>query len=219
MEKNVKTDKVDFRCRPLLQSQIENAMKITKSNRSAAMYLRVSVQTYKKYATQYKNAEGISLYEAHNNKSGAGIVKRQVSKRRFLMDDILLGKYDDYPRYKLLRRLFVSGYIKEKCSHCGFSQRRPRDLKSPLIIHHTNGNLRDFSLENLEVLCYNCYYVLVGDIRKALSSIEKEHYERPEENIPQLGDLNNPESFEALKTMDLLTEEEKLQLLKELQNL
>lgn len=219
MEEKLKKDKSkDFRCKPLMQSQIENAMKITRSNRAAAEYLRVSWTTYKKYAKTYINKDGVSLYDAHSNQSGKGISKRQVQKRRYIIDDILLGKYDTYPRYKILRRLFVSGYLQEKCSHCGFCQKRPTDLRTPLVVNHFNGNIRDFKLDNLEVLCYNCYFVLVGDLRKVLFK-PQDHYERPEQTIPELGSLNNPDSLEALKTIDVLTEEEKLELLKELQKL
>ena len=37
----------------LLQSQIEQAMKVTRSNKAAAEYLRVSYPLYRKFAKQY----------------------------------------------------------------------------------------------------------------------------------------------------------------------
>lgn len=49
----------------LLQSQIEAAMKVTRSNRAAAIYLRVSYKFYKKFALLYKNNEGVTLFDAH----------------------------------------------------------------------------------------------------------------------------------------------------------
>jgi len=55
-----------FKTLHLLQSQIENAMKVTRSNRSAAEYLRVTYNTYKKYAKAYKNSAGVTLFDAHN---------------------------------------------------------------------------------------------------------------------------------------------------------
>ena len=66
----------------LFQSQIESAMKVTRSNRSAAEYLRVSYGLYKKFADLYKNAEGVSLFRAHINQSGYGIVKTHASKKK-----------------------------------------------------------------------------------------------------------------------------------------
>ena len=116
----------------LMQSQIENAMKLTRSNRAAAEYLRVSYNLYKKYAKLYKNNQGVTLFDAHMNQSGYGISKTHVSKKRFKLDEVLLGKHPQYPREKLLRRMVISGYIEEKCNHCGCCQKRPTDLKTPL---------------------------------------------------------------------------------------
>jgi hypothetical protein len=201
----------------LLQFQIENAMKVTRSNRAAAEYLRVSYNLYKRYAKAYKDKSGKSLFDVHKNQSGYGISKTHVSKKRFKLDDVLLGKHPQYPREKLLRRMVISGYIEEKCNHCGYCQKRPTDLKTPLILHHLNGNLTDHRRENLEILCYNCYFVLVGDInRRDLKTLS---YDRPEEAIPTSSILDSERSMEVLSSMDLLTEEEKLELLKSLNDL
>lgn len=202
------------RTRVLLQSQIENAMKVTRSNRSAAEYLRVSYNLYKKYARMYKNAEGIDLFQAHLNQSGSGISKTHVSQKRFQLDDILLGKYPQYPREKLLRRMVISGYIEEKCNHCGYCQKRPTDLKTPLILHHLNSNVTDHRRENLEVLCYNCYFVLVGDINRR--DLKTHAYDRPEAVVPTSQVLDSKEHAEILNAMDLLSDEEKSELLKNL---
>jgi len=202
----------------LLQSQIENAMKVTRSNRAAAEYLRVGYNLYKKFAKIYKNAQGVSLFQAHKNQAGSGITKSQVSNKRFLIDDILLGKYPQYPREKLLRRLCVSGYIAEQCNHCGFNQKRPTDLKTPLILHHINGNVTDHRIDNLEILCYNCYFVLVGDINRR--DLKTHTYDRPEaETTMPTSFMDNKENMDALSTLDLLTEEEKIEMLKNLNNI
>lgn len=201
----------------LLQSQIENAMKVTRSNRSAAEYLRVSYNLYKRFAKLYKNTEGVSLFDLHVNQSGLGISKTHVSKKRFKLDEVLLGKYPQYPREKLMRRMIISGYIQESCNHCGYCQKRPTDLKTPLILHHLNGNVTDHRRENLEILCYNCYFVLVGDINRR--DLKTHAYDRPEEERPTASILDSEKSMEVLNTMDLLTEEEKLELLKSLHNI
>jgi hypothetical protein len=80
-----------------------------------------------------------------------------------------------------------------------------------------NGNQTDHRRENLEVLCYNCYFVLVGDINRR--DLKTYLYDRPESIIPTSQILDNKENAEVLNTMDLLTEEEKLDLLKNLNNL
>ena len=201
----------------LMQSQIENAMRVTRSNRAAAEYLRVSYNLYKKYAKLYKNSQGVSLFQAHLNQAGSGIPKTHVSQKRFPLDDILLGKYPQYPREKLLRRMLISGYVEEKCSHCGYCQKRPTDLKVPLVIHHTNGNQTDHRRENLEVLCYNCYFVLVGDLSR--KDMKSNVYDRPEEVIPTSQILDSAEHASVLNSMDLLTDEEKQELLRNLNDI
>lgn len=201
----------------LLQSQIENAMKLTRSNRAAAEYLRVSYNLYKKYAKLYKNSQGVTLFDAHLNQSGYGISKTHVSKKRFKLDEVLLGKHPQYPREKLLRRMVISGYIEEKCNHCGYCQKRPTDLKTPLILHHLNGNETDHRRENLEILCYNCYFVLVGDINR--KDLRTHAYDRPEEIIPTSQVLDSEKSMEVLSSMDLLSDDEKIELMKKLKDI
>ena len=92
-----------------MQSQIENAMKVTSSNRAAARYLRVSFDFYKKWAQLYKNSEGASLYEAHKNQGGAGVSKAHLPKNsqghKIPLDEILMGKYPNYPRKKLFKKI------------------------------------------------------------------------------------------------------------------
>lgn len=198
----------------LMQSQIENAMRVTRSNRAAAEYLRVSYNLYRRFATLYKNDQGISLFEAHKNQSGYGISKTHASNKRIELDEILLGKHPKYSRDKLLRRMIINGYIEEKCNQCGYHQRRPTDLKTPLVLHHINGNKTDHKRENLEVLCYNCYFVLVGNLTK--KDLKGEVYDRPENEITTAQVLENEENAAVLHAMDLLSDEEKEDLLRNL---
>tara|TARA_R110000744_G_scaffold163422_1_gene280239 strand:- start:144 stop:782 length:639 start_codon:yes stop_codon:yes gene_type:complete len=197
----------------LLQSQVEQAMKVTRSNKAAAEYLRVSYPLYRKFAKQYKNKDGVTLFDAHYNKSGVGISKIGSSSKRTSLDEILLGKHPNYPRQKLLARLITNGYFPEECCNCGFCQKRPTDLKVPLVLNTTNGNKKDLRLENLELLCYNCYFVNVGNLGKV--ELRVNVTEAPDK-IEEL--LNNDDSLDALSTMDILTEEEKLQMIEDLKD-
>jgi len=197
----------------LLQSQIETAMRVTRSNRAAAEYLRVSYNLYRKFAKQYTNAEGKSLFEVHRNQSGKGISKIGSHPKRSLLDDVLLGNYPNYPRHKLLSRLIVNGYFAEQCSNCGFCQKRPTDLKVPLVLHHINGNNKDHRIDNLELLCYNCYFVNVGNLTKTQMRVDT--VEAPERNIDATL-LDNEESMQAISTMDVLSDEEKLQIIEDI---
>lgn len=203
----------------LMQSQIENAMKVTRSNRAAAEYLRVSFNLYKKFAKAYKNDQGISLYEAHTNQSGRGISKVHPSNKRFTLDDILLGKHPQYPSEKLFRRLIVSGYIEERCKHCGYCQKRPTDLKAPLLLNHIDGDDTNHKATNLEILCYNCYFVLVGNIRKNMSALMKDHYDRPEHESQIDSIADTEEKQRVLANIDILSEKEKLDIIRSLSNI
>jgi hypothetical protein len=195
----------------LMQSQIENAMRVTRSNRSAAEYLRVSYNLYKKFASYYKNSEGVTLFNAHKNQQGSGIPKTHAAdKRRFKLDDILLGKHPQYPREKLLKRLIVNGNKEEKCNSCGYCTKRPTDFRSPIVLHHVNGNKTDHRLDNLELLCFNCYFTQVGNLSSRdlkITSAERTEVRSTEEALQSGADMN---------MFDILTEEEKLDMIKKL---
>lgn len=198
----------------LLQSQVEQAMKVTRSNRAAAEYLRVSYPLYRKFAKQYMTPEGISLFDAHYNQSGFGMNKISPSQKRSTLDNILLGKHPYYSREKLLRRLIVNKYFPEQCCTCGFSQKRPTDLRTPLLLNNINGQRNDWRLENLEILCYNCYFVNVGNLSN--KDLKINVIEAPE-RMDQV--VENEESLSALSTMNILSDEEKLDLIKQIQDL
>ena len=62
---------------------------------------------------------------------------------------------------------------------CGFKERRVLDYKMPLLLHFKDGNKSNYLLDNIELLCYNHYFLTVGDIfnDKDIKQIEshKEH--------------------------------------------
>ena len=38
------------------------------------------------------------------------------------------------------------------------------DYKVPLILNFKDGNAKNWKLENLEMLCYNCYFLNIGNV-------------------------------------------------------
>ncbi len=81
---------------PLLESEIKKAQNKARSAMEAARILGVSFNTYKKYAKKY------DIFEDLKNPDGNGIRKGYNIKRgKFSLDDILKGKYPDYPVWKL----------------------------------------------------------------------------------------------------------------------
>ena len=153
--------------KPLSVDDIKRAMAMTKSNRAAARYLHVSYIHYKKYAKNYTDENGITLFDKHKNQSGKGISKFLSNKgKEPALMDIIEGRVpvDSYTPEKLKNRLIQESYLQECCSKCGFTERRVLDYKVPLILNFKDGNKKNWTLDNLELLCYNHYFLYVGNI-------------------------------------------------------
>jgi len=155
----------------LTKDQLLKAMTHTKSNMAAARFLGCSYQHYKKYAKLYKdNESGKTLFDIHLNPSGKGIRKfvggYGNSKVIVPLLDILEGRTDiaHYEPGLIKTRLIQEGFLKEECCSCGFTERRVLDYKVPLILNFRNKNNRDWKSENLELLCYNCYFLHIGNV-------------------------------------------------------
>jgi hypothetical protein len=128
----------------------------------------------------YKDENGISLFDVHKNQCGKGIPKflsnSQFSKNDPAILDVIEGRVDasHFNPQKLKYRMITDGYLKEECANCGFHERRVSDYKTPLIMHFKDGNKQHYGLNNIEMLCYNCYYLMVGDVfdNKQLDGLE-----------------------------------------------
>lgn len=162
--------------KPLLKSDIERAMAMTKSNRAAARYLHVSYIHYKKWAKNFTD-NGVTLFDKHKNQAGKGISKFLSNKgKEPALKDIIEGRVpiDSYTPEKLKNRLIQESYLQECCAKCQFAERRVADYKVPLILNFKDGNKKNWTLENLELLCYNHYFLYVGNIftNKQIQHIE-----------------------------------------------
>jgi hypothetical protein len=148
------------------ESEIRYAMENTKSNAEAARFLKVSFTTYKKYARMYTDRDsGKTLYELHKNQFGVGIPKNIASARKgiYSIDGILEGKFPQYPSWKLRNRLLALAIMPEECTCCGYSERRVTDDTVPLRLDHIDGDVTNHRIENLQMLCLNCYYQQTGN--------------------------------------------------------
>lgn len=144
---------------PLLESEIKRAQDKARSAMEAARILGVSFNTYKKYARKY------GIFEDLKNPDGNGIRKGYNIKRgKFSLDDILKGKYPDYPVWKLKQRLLLNGYMLEKCNNCGFEEKRITDGKVPLVLDFLDGIKTNHLYDNLRMLCFNCSFLINGNI-------------------------------------------------------
>ncbi len=148
------------------ESEIRYAMEHTRSCAEAARFLSLSYDTFKKYAKLFKDdTTGKSLFDLHKNQRGKGISKSAPKiNGRYGLNEILDGKYPNYSGKKLKVRLLRSGQVEEACSNCGFCERRVMDYSVPLMLDWIDGDKTNHKRENLRLLCYNCYYLLVGNL-------------------------------------------------------
>ena len=158
----------------LTEAQIRYAMENTTSNAEAAKWLHISFSTWKKYAKLYMDsASSKSLYELHKE---TGFAKRLILpqtryKRKASapwafqptpIDEIFANKHLKYNVHTFKTRLIKEGWIQERCACCGFQERRQYDYEIPLKMHWVDGNKQNYTLENIQLLCFNCYFIHVG---------------------------------------------------------
>jgi len=152
----------------LSEGTIRNAMKHTMSNHQAARYLRMDYKTYQKYSKLYVDPEtGLTLFELHKNITAKGISKvrwnHQFSVER--LDEILTkNEYKAFSIEKVKARLLYEGRLRSECYKCNYSEKRVIDYKQPIILNFKNGDKNDWRFDNLEMLCYNCYFLYVGNL-------------------------------------------------------
>ena len=156
----------------LTKEDILRAMRCTKSNRAAARYCNVSYPHYKRWAKLYEATEDgfKDLFDQHLNPSGKGIPKfLSNSGKEPALLDIIEGRIDasSFSPEKIKYRLISEGYLLEECSQCGFHERRVLDYKIPLLLHFKDKNSNNYSLDNVQLLCYNHYFLTVGDVFNA----------------------------------------------------
>lgn len=153
--------------KPLSKEMLLDAMNKTRSNRAAARYLGVSYQHYKKYAKLYKNSDDKTLFEVHLNPHGVGIPKF-LSKDGEVGNilDVIEGRIpiEHFTPQKIRDKLIVEGYLKQECYRCKTNEVRITDGKAPLLLHFKDGNKKNFGLNNIELVCYNCTFLYIGDI-------------------------------------------------------
>lgn len=195
----------------LTKEQILQAQKVTKSNRAAARNLHVSFGHYKTYAKMYTDeATGKTLYDLHYNPSGKGIPKfLKIDGKEPALLDILEGRIppDHFTPDKIKDRILREGLLEEKCSRCGIDEKRVIDARAPLILHFKDGNKRNYSLKNINLLCYNCYFLYIGNIfsSKQIQALEDFHEGKiVKEPTWQLDEYQ----IEHLKELGLYDEEE-----------
>lgn len=153
--------------RPLMESEIKQAQRNSKSAAEAARALGVCYNTYKKYAKLY------GIFDDLLNPRGIGVMKGGIIKGESRsVNEILDNKHPNYPPWKLKRRLISHGYLEEKCANCGFSEKRIIDFRVPLILDFIDGDKQNYNFDNLRLLCFNCSYLINGNLMGPRKSYE-----------------------------------------------
>lgn len=154
--------------RPILKSEIEEAKKHSVNEASAARWLGVRKETYKKYAVLY------GIYDPKPNIKGMrGIF--DPYRGRYPLNEILEGKHPDVSIWTVKDKLIRSGIKKLECENCGFNHRRVGDNKVCLLLNHMDGDTRNHKLDNLKLLCLNCTFLAGrGYIRRSKFSLDPE---------------------------------------------
>lgn len=147
----------------LTEAEIKYAMAHTKSNTEAAKYLGISIGAWTRYAKLYFDpVTSKSLYEMHCNYKGNRVSHGQ-GKYKTDINEILEGKHPGYDPRRLKTRLLREAIKDESCELCGFNERRIIDYQVPLILTWKDGDNRNHSIDNLQLICYNCYMLTIGD--------------------------------------------------------
>jgi hypothetical protein len=157
----------------LTESHIRYAMQNSYGNKDAARFLSVDYSTYKKYSKLYVDSgSGKTLFELHSKlgvKNAKDVKKQRSHGKSFdcnrgykeRLEDILDGKYPGYNTKKLRKRLLLSGWVPCVCASCGWDEPRITDGNYPLLIDFIDNNWRNTKLDNIRLLCFNCYFNLV----------------------------------------------------------
>lgn len=157
----------------LTESHIRYAMQNSYGNKDAARFLNIDYSTYKKYSKLYVDSEtGKTLFDLHSKlgvKNTNSERKPRSSGKSFdcnkgykeKLEDILDGKHPGYNTKKLRKRLLLSGWVPCVCSSCGWDEPRITDGNYPLLIDFIDNNWRNTKLDNIRLLCFNCYFNLV----------------------------------------------------------
>ena len=138
----------------ITKNMILEAQKHTKSNMAAAKWMGICYTTYRKWAKYY------SVFEQHLNQKGDGI-KKGFAVRTVNVEDIVLGKRLPPRRWSqsvVKEELIDKGYWQNECSNCGYNEENMATGKTCLGIDFSDGDSKNWLLDNIRLLCSNCYY-------------------------------------------------------------
>ena len=190
------------------------AMKVTKSVRAASRYLNCSYQHLKPYMKSYRlddnDINSPTLFETHKNQVGKGIPKFLTNHGKGPdLQKLLSGELytESYSIDKFKQRLITEAILPEECSCCGFKEQRVSDYRVPLLLSFKDYNKRNWKRDNIEFLCYNCYFLTIGDIFSAKQIQGIEDYK----DVPKVQEVKwemDDNTYEHFKSLGLIGNDE-----------
>lgn len=158
----------------LTESDIRFAMQHTKSNLGAARFLGISYPTYIRYAKMYiDSATNKTLYELHTKIGGSPGPRKFKNSKKISMLDVLEGKVPTFPANQLKASVLREGLMIEECEYCGFNERRITDGSVPLVMIWKDGDFTNHIRDNLELCCYNHYFLMYDDVFQKAETIDR----------------------------------------------
>ena len=137
--------------RPLLRSEIEDAIKVSPFCADQAKHLGVAISTYRKYAKPL----GLWNPQPHHK----GCRKPWGSEKgKYPLSKILRGEFNGTPLVSdwMVRRKVLKAGATEACAICGYNKKHLVTGRVPLLLDHIDGDKHNFKAENIRLLCWNC---------------------------------------------------------------
>ena len=153
--------------------EIENSLKECRSVSAAARFLKIDYRTMKGFAEKY------GLFREYKNQSGKGI--RKWREGCVDLKGILRGRITIENKYYLKTLLIREGVFEEKCSRCGYKDKKIIDSSVPLVLDFIDADESNQQLYNLRLLCPNCYFLQRSE--KNADRILKEYELQVHQNV------------------------------------
>jgi hypothetical protein len=138
--------------RPLLRSEIEDAVKVSPFGSDQAKYLGVAVSTYRKYATRH------GLWKPQPHCKGSHKATWSPEKGKYPLSQILSGEFNNNKLVTdwMVKKKLIRYGTTEACAICGYNKKNLISGKVPLLLDHMDSNRYNFKKENIRLLCWNC---------------------------------------------------------------
>jgi hypothetical protein len=154
----------------LQEKDFAELIKQYSSIESIAKALNMSKRIFIKYAKIYAYTSSETYYDYFQRMKSwkpkpASIYNAKV--RQKVMEIVANKRQNTFPIGDLMYMLFRYELKKECCENCGCGERRSHDGRKPLLMtFKRKNNIKNYSLDNLQILCYNCYFMTVGDVSR-----------------------------------------------------